>query len=168
MQRVKSRTATMLFMNIGHTYAHLFLLLYPTAVLAMGDELPGTYGEKLSLSVFTFAALAVGTLPAGWLGDRWSRRGMIGVFFIGIGLSSVLVGLAEDHVGMAVGLALIGLFSSIYHPVGTAEVAENARRLGKAIGVNGVFGNLGIALAAIVAGTLSDLVSWRARQGSNH
>ena len=128
----------------------------------MGDEMPGTYGEKLSLSIFSFAALAVGTLPSGWLGDRWSRRGMMGVFFIGIGLSSVLVGLAGGQVGVALGLALIGLFSSIYHPVGTAVVAENARRLGKAIGVNGVFGNLGVALAAIVAGALSDLISWRA------
>ena len=162
MERVQAPTATMLFMNVGHTYAHLFLLLYPTAVLAMGDELPGTYGEKLSLSIFSFAALAIGTLPSGWLGDRWSRRGMMGVFFIGIGLSSVLVGLAEGKVGMAIGLALIGLFSSIYHPVGTAVVAENAKRLGKAIGVNGVFGNLGVALAAIVAGALSDLISWRA------
>ena len=162
MARLQPRTATMLFMNVGHTYAHLFLLLYPTAVLAMGNEFPGTYGERLSLSIFSFAALAIGTLPAGWLGDRWSRRAMMGVFFIGIGTSSILAGLAEGKVGMAVGLALIGLFSSIYHPVGTAVVAENARRLGKAIGVNGVFGNLGVALAAIVAGALSDLISWRA------
>ncbi|MDP6774481.1 MAG: MFS transporter [Rhodospirillales bacterium] len=162
MARLQRRTATMLFMNVGHTYAHLFLLLYPTAVLAMGDDFPGTYGERLSLSMFTFAALAIGTLPAGWLGDRWSRRGMMGLFFIGIGTSAVLVGLAEGKVGMAVGLALIGLFSSIYHPVGTAVVVENARHLGKAIGVNGVFGNLGVALAAIVAGALSDLISWRA------
>ncbi|HJO73078.1 MAG TPA: MFS transporter [Rhodospirillales bacterium] len=162
MARLQRRTATMLFMNVGHTYAHLFLLLYLTAVLAMGDEFPGTYGEWLSLSMYTFAALGIGTLPAGWLGDRWSRRGMMGLFFIGIGASSVLLGLAEGKVGMAGGLVLIGLFSSIYHPVGTAVVVENVRCLGKAIGINGVFGNLGVALAATVTGALSDLISWRA------
>ena len=132
MARLQRRTATMLFMNVGHTYAHLFLLLYLTAVLAMGDEFPGTYGEWLSLSMYTFAALGIGTLPAGWLGDRWSRRGMMGLFFIGIGASSVLLGLAEGKVGMAGGLVLIGLFSS------------------------------GVALAATVTGALSDLISWRA------
>ena len=69
-----------LFINIGHTYDHLFMLLYASVVLALEREFEASYGELLALSFGGFIAFAAGTLPAGWLGDRWSRRGMLAVF----------------------------------------------------------------------------------------
>ena len=156
------RTVTFLFLNAGHLYDHLFMLLYPTVLLSIGREIEGRYGELLGLSVYGFIAFGAGALPAGWLGDRWSRRGMMIVFFIGLGASSIVTGLATGPVGIALGLFAIGVFASIYHPVGIALVAENARRLGREMGINGVYGNLGVALAAIIAGTLIELFGWRA------
>ncbi|MEQ9360874.1 MAG: MFS transporter, partial [Rhodospirillales bacterium] len=71
-------------------------------------------------------------------------------------------GLATGPYAVAAGLLAIGVFAAIYHPVGIAMVAENAKTLGKELGINGVFGNLGVAMAAIVAGTLTDVINWRA------
>ena len=164
MYGLDRRSGTFLFLNLGHAYDHLFMLLFTTVVLALEHE-PGfedSYGGLLALSVTGFIAFGAGSLPAGWLGDRWSRPGMLIVFFIGIGASSILTGLATGPLSLAAGLTMIGVFASIYHPVGIAMVAENARRLGREIGVNGVFGNLGVALAAITAGSLSDTIGWRA------
>ncbi len=161
--RFDRRLSTFAFLNLGHAYDHLFILLYPTVVLALGDVFQASYGELLALSVYGFVAFGAGALPAGWLGDRWSRRGMMIVFFVGIGLASILTGLARSTVDIAVGLALVGLFASIYHPVGIAMVAEtDPARVGKALGVNGVFGNLGVAFAGVTAGALTDMISWRA------
>jgi MFS family permease len=151
-----------LFLNVGHTYAHLFMLLYPTVVLALEAEFQRPYGALLALATPGFVAFGAGALPAGWLGDRWSRRGMMTVFFIGLGLSSILTGLARTPTEIAAGLTLIGLFASIYHPVGIAMVVGGARRVGRALGVNGVWGNMGVAAAALVAGGLTDFVGWRA------
>jgi MFS family permease len=151
-----------LFLNIGHAYTHLFMLLYPTAVLTMGGDFPGSYGRLLELSVFGFIAFGVGSLPAGWLGDRWSRRGMMIVFFFGIGASSIFTAFATSPVGVAVGLTAIGSFAAIYHPVGISLVSANAERVGRDLGINGVWGNAGVALAAITAGFLSDSFGWRA------
>jgi MFS family permease len=156
-----ARTVRFLFLNVGHFYDHLFMLLFPTVVLAVGRDIPGTYGELLGLSVYGFVLFGAAAVPAGWLGDRWSRRGMMAVFFVGIGFSAVLTGLAGGPIGLALGLTAIGLFAAIYHPVGIAMVAENARRLGVEMGINGVFGNLGVASAALVAGLLIDLMGWR-------
>ena len=156
------RTAPPLFINLAHAYDHLFMLLYPTAVLALEGTWGLGYDALLTLSVGGFAAFGLGTLPAGWLGDRWSRTGMLAIFFIGIGAASIVTGLAGSPFGLAVGLSLIGLFASIYHPVGTALVVEGAERVGRALGVNGVFGNLGVAFAALIAGGLSDAFGWRA------
>lgn len=151
-----------LFLNLGHTYDHLFMLLFATVVLALEDELGGSYGELLALAIPGFIAFAAGTLPAGWLGDRWSRTGMMALFFLGVGAASVLTGLARSRLEIAAGLTLIGLFASIYHPVGIAMVVEGRAKVGRLLGINGVFGNIGVAAAALVAGWLTDLVSWRA------
>ena len=161
--RFDRRLTTFAFLNLGHAYDHLFILLYPTVVLALGDVFQASYGELLALSVYGFIAFGAGALPAGWLGDRWSRRGMMIVFFVGIGLASIRTGLARSTVDIAVGLGLVGLFASIYQPVGIAMVAEtDPARVGKALGLNGVFGNLGVAFAGVTAGALTDMISWRA------
>lgn len=151
-----------LFLNLGHGYDHLFILLFPTVVLGLEGEFQRPYSELLALAVPGFIAFAAGTLPAGWLGDRWSRPGMIAVFFIGIGTASILTGLARSQVEIAIGLTLIGLFASIYHPVGIALLVQGHDKVGKLLGVNGVWGNVGIAAAALVAAGLMDLISWRA------
>lgn len=158
------RGVQFLFLNIGHMYDHLFMLLYATAVVAMAKDpaFQGSYGFLLALSTASFVAFGAGSMPAGWLGDKWSKHGMITVFFMGIGTASILTGLATGPYWVAAGLLAIGMFAAIYHPVGIAMVAENAKSLGKELGINGVFGNLGVAMAAIVAGTLTDMISWRA------
>ncbi len=151
-----------LFINVGHGLDHLFLLLYPTVVLTLEGVFDQSYGELLSLAVPGFIAFAAGTLPAGWLGDRWSRPAMLAIFFVGIGASAILTGFARDPFELAAGLTLIGLFASIYHPVGIAMLVEGREKVGKLLGVNGVWGNMGLAAAAIVAASLSEAVSWRA------
>ena len=150
------------FSNVGHSYSHIMMLLYPTAVIALESEMGMSYGELLVLMTLGNVLFGVAALPAGWLGDRWSTLGMMVVFFIGIGLSTILTGLMSSPFGLVVGLALIGLFGSIYHPVGMAWLVRTAPNRGKALGLNGVFGSLGLASAALIAGTLTDAINWRA------
>lgn len=160
---MNKRLGHFLFLNVGHLYDHLFMLLYPTVVLSLEKDpiFAGGYGALITLSVYGFIAFGAGALPAGWLGDRWSRRGMMIVFFVGIGLASIFTGMAETPLGLGIGLTSIGLFAAIYHPVGIAMVASNARYLGRELGINGVFGNLGVASAALTAGFIADAYGWR-------
>ncbi|MBJ26962.1 MAG: hypothetical protein CL567_04805 [Alphaproteobacteria bacterium] len=151
----------LLFLNIGHTFDHLLMLLFPTIVLGLEDEFNRPYGELISLSIPGFIAFAAGTPLAGWLGDRWSRNGMMAIFFIGIGIATIITGFAQNTWQIAAGLGLIGVFASIYHPVGYSILVEGRDKVGRLLGVNGVFGNFGVAGAALVAAVLMDLVSWR-------
>ncbi|MFQ5955079.1 MAG: MFS transporter [Kiloniellales bacterium] len=159
---MRENRTSFLFLNLGHGYAHLFMLLYPTVVLALEGEFQGSYGALLALATGGFVAFGAGSLPAGWLGDRWSRHGMMAVFFLGLGLSSMVTGFARSPFEIAVGLTLIGVFASIYHPVGIALVVSGAERVGRRLGINGVWGNMGVASAALIAGALTDLMGWRA------
>ena len=152
----------LLFLNLAHAYDHFFLLILPTAVLALAPAWGMSYGEALALGTAAFVMFGLGTLPAGWLGDRWSRTHLMSIFFVGIGLAAILVGLAPGPLALTLGLGLLGLFASIYHPVGTALVVQNARRTGQSLGINGVFGNLGVAAAGLVTGLITEFLGWRA------
>ena len=76
---------------------------------------------------------------------------MIVVFFVGIGLSAVLAGFTNNPLQMAFGLAAIGVFAAIYHPVGIAMVIEGEGN-GLASGFKRGWGNMGVAGAPLVTG----------------
>ena len=151
-----------LLLNIGHFLDHLFTLIFATvAALALGREWGLGYGELLRYATPGFLAFGLFSLPAGWLADKWSREGMIAVFFVGIGLASIATGFARSALEIAVGLFVIGVFAAIYHPVGLALVVERWRNTGMRIAVNGVWGNLGVGSAALITGYLIDNGGWR-------
>jgi MFS transporter, FSR family, fosmidomycin resistance protein len=150
------------FSSVGHFFAHLLMLLYPTVLLVLEGRWGMSYGDLLSLSLGGFVLFGLGALPAGWLGDRWSAEGMMVIFFIGTGGAAIATGLTDGPVALALGLAAIGLSGSIYHPVGTAWLVRNARSRGRALGVNGIAGSIGLAAAAFVAGALTQTIGWRA------
>lgn len=152
---------TIAFVNVAHLLDHMLMLIFPTAILGMGETFGLGFAEMLPLATGGFIAFGAGSIPAGWLGDRWSRRNMMALFFLGGGAATVLTGLAQTPLQLAAGLTAMGLFAAIYHPVGTALLVDAAPRLGRAIGANGVWGNVGVAGAALVTGTLVEVAGWR-------
>ncbi|GMQ75094.1 MAG: MFS transporter [Gammaproteobacteria bacterium] len=159
-----NRRLEFLFLNLGHFYDHLLILIYATvAALVLPAAFDMSYAELIIYATPGFVAFGAFALPAGWLADRWSRRGMMVVFFLGLGISAALTGLARTPLEISVGLFFIGVFGSIYHPVGITMVVETRpEKTGVALGINGVWGNMGVASAAIVAGALIDISGWRA------
>ncbi len=150
------------FINLGHFLDHLAMLVFPVVVVALVREWDRPYAELLPLALGGFIAFGAFALPAGWLADHWSRYRMMVVFFFGIGATMLLTGLAQTPWQIGLGLTLIGVFAAIYHPVGIAMLVAAPERMGRALGWNGLWGNLGLAAAALVAGALMDLWGWRA------
>ena len=114
------------------------------------------------LATGSFIAFGVCSLPAGWLGDRWGRERMMLIFFIGIGGASILTGFATSYWSLAASLTLLGVFAAIYHPVGIPMVAKGGGDVGYRLGVNGVWGNMGVAASALAIGAFADFAGWRA------
>ena len=151
-----------LLLNVGHFMDHLFTLIFATvAALALHREWGLGYADLLKYATPGFFAFGVFALPAGWLADKWSRDGMMSVFFIGIGVASISTGFARTPFEIALGLFIIGMFAAIYHPVGLAIVVEKWKNTGMRIAVNGVWGNLGVASAALITGYFIDHGGWR-------
>ncbi|NNU81776.1 MFS transporter [Halovulum dunhuangense] len=153
---------TIVFVNAAHAFDHFVILIYPTAVIAMAPELGLSYAALIGLATGTFLAFGLFSLPMGWLSGRLGRRNMLAAFFLGSGIS--LLGLATAATPLVLGawLLVLGVFAAIYHPVGTAMLVSNARKLGRDLGWNGVWGNLGAGLASGVTAFVAAWFGWRA------
>jgi len=156
-----SETAAIGFASAGHTLCHLLVLLFPTVLLALEVEMELSYKELAALAVPAAFLFGAGALPAGWLGDRWSKTNLLEIFFYGTGASTIITGFAHTPLMLGIGLAGIGSFASIYHPVGMSWLVSRTSKTGTALGVNGLFGSFGFVLAPLVAGSLTGLWSWR-------
>src|SRR3954463_5627917 len=150
------------FLNVGHLLDHLVMLVFPTVVIALARQWDRPYSELLPLALGGFIAFGAFAIPAGWLAGHWSRYRMMVGFYFGLGASLFLTGFAAAPWQIAVGLTVTGMFAAIYHPVGIAMLVAAPKNLGMALGWNGLWGNLGLAFAAIVSGALMDWQGWRA------
>ncbi len=151
-----------LFLNIGHFLDHFFILIFATAAaLSLVTEWQLSYAELIPYSMAGFIAFGLFSLPSGWLADKWSREGMILVFFVGIGLTSIGASTAQSPLEIAIWLFAVGIFASIYHPVGLALIAKGGKNMGMDIAVNGVWGNMGVGFAAFITGLMIDNLGWR-------
>jgi len=150
------------FLNLGHLLDHLAMLVFPTAVVALVREWNVDYSDLLKLTLGGAIAFGAFAIPAGWLADHWSRYKTIAVYFFGLGISLGLTGFAQSPWQIAVGLTVTGAFAAIYHPVGIAMLVASPQNMGRALGWNGLWGNLGLAFAALITGALVDFAGWRA------
>ena len=151
--------------NAAHLLTHYTLLILPTAVLAMahpGGPFGDDYGPILALGTGMFVLYGAASLPQGWLAARFGRRQMMLLFFVGTGLSLLAASAVGSAWAMIAALSAAGLFSAIYHPIGTAMLVEGAGASpGRALGLNGVFGNIGVASAPLVTAFLAGTFGWR-------
>jgi len=155
--------ATSLLLNVAHAMDHMFLLIFATSVAAIAADFGFSQWEDLMpYGVGAFAMFGLCSLPAGRLGDLWGRRQMMLVFFFGMGVAALLVAFTRSAWQLAGALTLLGVFSAVYHPVGIPMLVQRSARPGLTIGFNGLAGNLGVALSAVVTGLLLKYAGWKA------
>src|SRR6266700_8088934 len=92
------------FVNAAHFIDHYSMLIFAAAVIVMGPALGMAYSELLPYATPGFVAFGAGSLMTGWLGDRWSRRHMMAIFFAGIGLAMISVGLSQTPLQLGAAL----------------------------------------------------------------
>jgi MFS family permease len=120
-----------------------------------------SYDEIIIYGVAGFILFGAVAPLAASLADRFSRSLLLVIYHFGIGLAAILAGFAQTVWQLSAAIGLIGVFASIYHPVGIAMLIKSNRRIGFRLGINGVFGNMGVAAAPLIAGILLTMGDWR-------
>ena len=148
-------------LNIAHFIDHFCMLVFAKAAYDCAIYFNSSYGKIIiyaTLGLILFGAFAP---LAAYLSKVFSRKILLMVFPVGVGFSSILAGFSQNLIHLGISLTLIGVFASIYHPVGIAILMQNKEKLGLRLGINGVWGNMGVAFAPLVTGLLIFYFNWR-------
>ncbi len=153
--------AILFYTCVAHALTHVYMLLFTPIQEPMRASFGLDRAEFLGYVTISGALFGLGSLPAGWLGDRWGEKRLLVAFFVLCALGAGAIGLAEARWQLALGMALLGLGASIFHPVGNVMIAKGLPRPGRAMGINGLWGSLGTALAPIFAAQATAIAGWR-------
>ena len=158
---IRSKTISDIWLNISHFLDHFIMLVFAKAAYDAGRHFGMSYEEIIVYGVAGFVLFGGMAPVAAQLADRYSRSLMMVVYHFGIGIAAVFAGLSQSvwHLGAAIGL--IGAFAAIYHPVGIAMLIKSNRSIGFRLGINGVFGNMGVAAAPLIICLLLTFGDWR-------
>ena len=158
---VQFKTVKDIYLNISHFLDHFIMLIFAKSAYDAGRHFGMSYDEIIIYGVAGFILFGAVAPFAASLADRFSRSLLLVIYHFGIGLAAILAGFAQTVWQLSAAIGLIGVFASIYHPVGIAMLIKSNRKIGFRLGINGVFGNMGVAAAPLIAGILLTMGDWR-------
>ena len=158
-----SRNLTLpdMYINIGHFLDHFMMLIFAKAAFDAGRHFGLSYDEIIiygTLGLFLFGAAAP---LAGWLADKYSRSLIIIIYPFGVSLGAFLCFLSSSPIMLGFSIGVIGFFAAIFHPVCIAIFIRDSKKVGFSLGVNGVWGNMGVAAAPVLTGFIILNSNWQ-------
>jgi len=150
-----------IYINISHFLDHFIMLIFAKAAYDAGRHFGFTYDEIIVYGAIGFVLFGGMAPVAAQLADRFSRSLLMVIFHFGIGIGAIMAGLSQSIYHLAAAIGVIGVFAAIYHPVGIPMLVKSNKFIGYRLGVNGVFGNMGVAAAPLITGLLLTVGDWR-------
>ena len=158
---IKNKHVADIYLNISHFIDHFIMLIFAKAAYDAGREFGLGYEEIIVFGVLGFILFGAAAPIASILANKYSRSILMVIFHFGIGISAIICSFASTPWELSIGLGLIGVFAAIFHPVGIAMLLKNSKKLGYRLGINGVFGNMGVAAAPLITGFLLLISDWK-------
>jgi MFS family permease len=157
----RGKTVDDIYINISHFLDHFIMLIFAKAAYDAGRHFGFSYDEIIVYGAVGFVLFGGMAPIAAQLADRFSRSLMMVIFHFGIGFGAIMAGISQSIGQLITALGVIGIFAAIYHPVGIAMLVKSNKLIGLRLGVNGVFGNFGVAAAPLVTGLLLTIGDWQ-------
>ena len=146
---------------LSHLVVHAQMMVFPTLLLLFQTEYQlgmDSLGFMATIGTFMFG---LGAIPAGILEEHVGAKALLIIYQIGSAIGGIIIVMADSPFQITIGLAILGLSSSIYHPAGLTILSRNLNRLSKGLGIHGIAGSLGLALGPILAGVAAEIGSWK-------
>jgi MFS family permease len=162
MCAMKSSTIDLLLLGIAHSLNHSLFLVLPPLMTTIANDLETSFGTIGLISTITFLTYGAGALIGGPLSDRVGslRVAQISIGFAGL-MSAVFL-FADNVYLFGVGMFLMALCASFYHPTANGLIAKAfSENVGGSMGIHNAAGNLGQVLTPTLAFILGVTFSWR-------
>jgi FSR family fosmidomycin resistance protein-like MFS transporter len=145
----------------SHALTHGYLLIFPAVLLLLKEEFSmGYLGLGAIGNIMTFA-YGLGALPGGMIYNRLGPKKLYLFCFLGSAGASLLVALSHSLILFTTGLALLGILGSVYHPLANSLITSKVSEYGRALGIHGATGNIGLAAAPFIAALIASRWGWR-------
>ncbi|MFB6304483.1 MAG: MFS transporter [Haloferacaceae archaeon] len=147
----------------AHGVNEFYSVALPPILPLLVSDFGLTYGQAGALVTVFFAMYSVFQLPAGMLADRIGQQRLLSGGMVLLGAGLFVVANAGSYPVMLAGQALAGVGGSTYHPSGMSLISdlEAGETEGRAMGIHGLGGVAGMALAPVLVGGVASLGGWR-------
>jgi len=147
----------------AHGANHAFVLVLPAVLVSLRAEFGASFTTLGTVATVSTILYGLGALPAGLLADRFGPPRLLRLFAALSIVCCLLAALAPGIWWLAAALALLGAAGAFYHPAGLSELTLTvpSQGRGRVFGVHGSAGNLGAALAPLLAGAVASAWTWR-------
>ncbi len=149
------------FCSATHFLTHFYMLVFPALVMPMSRDLGLPIATVLNISFWMYLLYGLLALGWGWISDHLGHNWAMNTGVILSAGGFMMAGLVHSLPLITASFALVGIGCSAYHPSGLALVSQGIGKRGRAMGINGVWGNVGMASAPFVSGLLSYFIGWR-------
>jgi FSR family fosmidomycin resistance protein-like MFS transporter len=150
------------FASSSHFFTHFYILVFPALVMPLTRQLRLPLAEVVNIGFWMYLLYGLLALVWGWISDRWGHRAVMAAGMLAAGGGLALAAFMNGRMGITLAFALVGLGCSAYHPAGTAMVSQGIRERGRALGINGIWGSVGMASVPFTVGFLTYALGWRA------
>jgi len=145
----------------SHFFTHFAMLSFPAMVMPLSRDLGLPISDVVNLSFWMYFLYGVLAAGWGWISDHWGHKPAMGSGMLIAGSGLILAG-AYPSIGiLSTAFALVGVGCSSYHPAGTALTTQGIRERGRALGIVGIWGSVGMAMVPFTVGMFNYLIGWR-------
>ncbi|MBU7030168.1 MAG: MFS transporter [Theionarchaea archaeon] len=140
-----------------------FELILPTLLPLIAREFSLSGSEIGFLGGCMLITLGLGQFIMGYLSDRTGKRKIFVILgLLCLSVSFYLMGVSQSYYELVLWNLLAGLGASVYHPVSVSLISQvYNQKKGKALGIHGAGGNLGMAAFPLISGLLAGVYGWR-------
>jgi len=131
---------------------HIIMMLIPSMYTDLIDFFSLNASQVgLIFGIVSFF-FGVGSLPMSFLYNKFGPKKLIAFSQFGILISALLVSISNTVLMFSLSSILLGLFSSIHHPVSLTLISETfEKNIAKANAFHGVFGSIGVSLGPLIS-----------------
>ncbi len=148
-------------MGSSHSLNHGYILIFPAVLVLLKAEFSIGYlalGVISNVMGFTYG---LGAFPGGLIYNRLGPRKVYLICFLGSAAACFFITASSNLYFLTIGLALLGALGSLYHPLANSLITSKVKEYGRALGIHGSAGNIGMAAAPFIAGLIASHWGWR-------
>ena len=157
-----SKKRVLYFASFSHTITHAMTLTLAPLLPLIRSELDLTNAETASFAFISFLMYGALALPSGLISDRIGSLKVIRLGLVLFLVSITGIYLSTGPFTLWISLLILGMGAGTYHPAGLSLVSRlYPKDMGKAMGFNGLLGNVGEASSPIIAAAVGVYVGWK-------